>query len=104
MIAANRGQVVNPVDLGFRQPAAGGSLHLDPQPPLRDVQIRHARYCAFGLELCRNAQVPLAAIWDGKYPNSDERLPEPSDQFSLLDVLTVCHVLLVILKNFPSRL
>lgn len=47
----------------WRQPASLGPLHLDPQPPRWNMQIRNARHNALGPQPLCCADCPMSAVW-----------------------------------------
>ncbi len=84
---ANAGKVGMPIGLHCRHDAAIGALHLDPQAPSGDEQIRHASTNAFDLEPGARRAASSLAIWDSENPHGFVGLAKPAHKLALLDML-----------------
>ncbi len=83
---ANAGKVGVPIGLHCRHDPTIGALHLDPQAPSGDEEIRHASADAFNLKPSARRAAARLAIGNGKNPHWFVGLAKPAHKLALLDV------------------
>ena len=83
---ANAGKISVPIGLHCRHDPTIGALHLDPQAPSGDEEIRHASTNAFDLELGARRAASSLAIGNGKDPHWFVGLAKPTHKLALFNV------------------